>query len=355
LADDGLAIEIRYLHTIQDSLVRELKIALSDWSRGIGDAIFESLGILGHAPVYFSSSDNIPLDACVVFTFGPYGRLCDVINTLETQFGEHHPLYVHWSTQGMPDPRIPMAFTAYASAFLFYLEKYGVVIHKNLINDKFARFRYVGLYQYAYKKGIMQILADTSAIYCSKYKALGIPAIRIPYGSSPSWGQSLNLDRDIDVLWMGKMGTRRRAKLIEDIQSQLRRRGRSMLICDNVRHPFIFGRERIEYLNRSKITLNLTRTWYDDNSLRFLLTAPNKSLVISEKLLPHSPDWISGKHYVAVSTEEIPEAIEYYLEHREERDSIVHNAYDLVSDQLTMLSSMKKLNSYVQDLLKNID
>jgi hypothetical protein len=114
-------------------------------------------------------------------------------------------------------------------------------------------------------------------------------------------------------------------------------------MADNVENPFIFRRERTVFLNRAKITLNITRTWYDDNFSRFALAIPNRSLIISEQMLPHCPAYKPGVHYVAVAPEELAQAILYYLEHPAERERIVESAYRLTTSSLTFKNSINAI------------
>jgi hypothetical protein len=151
------------------------------------------------------------------------------------------------------------------------------------------------------------------------------------------------LERDIDVLWMGTRGTKRRSKLLDRVRSELEANGVRMYLADGKENPFIFGDERIHYLNRSKITLNITRTWYDDNFSRIALAAPNRSLIVSEPVLPHCPSFIAGTHYVAAPVDSLAETTLYYLQHEEERVSIVESAYQLVMTKLLFRESIKSI------------
>jgi len=126
---------------------------------------------------------------------------------------------------------------------------------------------------------------------------------------------------------MGKRATRRRDRLLNRVCRELGKRNVRVHVADGVQNPFIFGQERTRYLNRAKITLNLTRTWYDDNFSRLAMAAPNRSLFVSEPLLPHCPQYKPGVHYVSTPVEELPRVILYYLAHEEERLQIVENAY----------------------------
>jgi len=211
------------------------------------------------------------------------------------------------------------------------------------INARMFRFRYVGDYYYAHRRGWMDVFADSSTIYARLHAKHGLPTIFAPWGATPRWYDNLKLERDIDVLWMGKRATKRRHNLLNRVRSELQAHGVQVHVADGVENPFIFGEERTQFLNRAKITLNLTRTWYDDNFSRFAMACPNRSLVVSEPLLPHCPYYEPGIHYVSAPTEILAETILYYLEHEEERLRIAENAYELVTTVLTFQNSIKTI------------
>jgi hypothetical protein len=170
-----------------------------------------------------------------------------------------------------------------------------------------------------------------------------MPTIYVPWGSTPSVYGDLDLERDIDVLWMGKRGTRRRSRLLDRIRRQLSSYGVEIYVADNEENPFIFNETRTRFLNRAKITLNITRTWYDDNFSRFAYAVPNRSLVVSEPLLPHCPEYEAGIHYVSAPIDRLAESIVYYLAHDDERQRIVENAYQLVTKELAFRESIARL------------
>jgi hypothetical protein len=184
---------------------------------------------------------------------------------------------------------------------------------------------------------------DFSKIYAALHSAHGLPTLAVPWGATRSWSADLGLERNIDVLWMGARAGRRRSDLLDRVRRELGRLGIDMYIADNEEHAFIFGDERTHMLNRAKITLNLTRTWYDDNYLRFPIVMPNRSLVVSETLLPHCTDYVAGQHYVSASVAQLPETIHYYLVHEAERLQIVENAYQLVTTELTLTNCVGRI------------
>jgi hypothetical protein len=216
-----------------------------------------------------------------------------------------------------------------------------------------SRFRYLGDYYYAHRRGWLDIFADTSEIYAEIHRRHGLPTIVAHWGATPQWYKDLGLKRDIDVLWMGTRGTRRRSKLLDRLRSELESSGVRMHLADGKENPFIFGNERIYYLNRSKITLNITRTWYDDNYSRMALAAPNRSLIVSETIFPHCPSFLAGTHFVSVPVEKLAETILYYLEHEEERSRIVDNAYQLVTTKLLFRESIKSIMDAVNQVYQS--
>ena len=153
---------------------------------------------------------------------------------------------------------------------------------------------------------------------------------------------------------MGTRGTKRRSVILDRVRSQLEANGVRMHVADGKENPFIFGDDRIYYLNRSKITLNITRTWYDDNFSRIALAAPNRSLVVSEMILPHCPSFLPAIHYVSVPVENLAKTILYYLDHEEERLRIVDNAYHLVTTKLLFRESIKSIMDAVNQVYQSI-
>ena len=335
-------------------------------SEGIAEVISNELRALGYQPVHFQIGSPLPPKAEVVFSFGPYGNFLTIPRQLSKMPPERKPIFIHWNTEGMPDPRIPWKLMSAIAGWRSWLGR----IHdfrndstkmpgtENLtsLNDSWmARFRYLGDYYYAQRRGWLDIFADTSEIYADIHRQHGLPTIVAPWGATPQWYKELGLERDIDVLWMGKRGTKRRSTILNRVRAELEAHGVRMYVADGEENPFIFGNTRIHYLNRSKITLNITRTWYDDNFSRVSLAAPNRSLVVSESVLPHCTSFVAGTHYVSVPVETLAETILYYLGHEEERLSLVENAYQLVTTKLEFRKSIKSIMDAVSLFQSNQD
>jgi hypothetical protein len=321
---------------------------------GIAEMIAYELIALGYYPIYFQIGAPIPENANVVFSFGPYGRFLTVPRQLAGMPPDLKPIFVHWNTEGIPDPRIPWNIMSLIARWRSWLgrvqeSRNGTALIPGterlffLLDSRMLRFRHVGDYYYALRQGWLDIFADTSQIYAEFHRRHGLPTVVAHWGATPLWYEELGLQRDIDVLWMGTRATRRRSRLLDRVRRELESHGVRMYIADGKENPFIFDEERIYYLNRSKIILNLTRTWYDDNFSRFAIAAPNRSLIVSEPVLPHCPTFKAGIHYVSAPIGELSKTILYYLEHENERLSIIDNAYRLVTDEHPIRESIKTI------------
>jgi hypothetical protein len=321
---------------------------------GITEVISDELSALGYQPVHFKIGSRIPEKAEVVFSYGPYGKFLTIPCQLAKMPPEHKPIFVHWNTEGIPDPRIPWTIMSSIARWRSWLGRVqdsrngsartpGTEKLSSLIESRMLRFRYLGDYYYAHRRGWIDIFADTSEIYAEIHRRQGLPTIVAHWGATPQWYKDLGLERDIDVLWMGTRGTKRRSTILDQVRSELEAKGVRMHVADGKVNPFIFDDQRTSYLNRSKITLNITRTWYDDNFSRIALAAPNRSLIVSETILPHCPSFHAGIHFVSAPVETLAATILYYLDHEEERLRIVENAYQLVTTKLVFRESIKSI------------
>lgn len=333
-----------------------LQVAILHWQTedGIAAMLCDEVARLGHRALPFRFGSHLPNGTDVLLSFGPYGPLLPVWQASEHAAWSARPVVVHWNTEGMPDLRLPPAVIRMVSWLMSQLtwkaeatsSLAGAVYRTRgwaWWKHRTARFRYTGDYLYACRQGWLDVLADTSAVYAEFRSGLGHPTVYAPWGATPSWHTNLELPRDIDVLWMGVRGTTRRSRLLDRVFQALRTQGVNLYVADNVERPFIYGEDRTRLLNRSKITLNITRTWYDDNFSRFAMAIPNRSLVVSEPMLPHCPEYQPGVHYVSASADRLVDTLLYYLRHEEERRQIVERAYQFITTELVFQRTVARL------------
>lgn len=342
---------------------KDYQIAVIEWSVDdtISAVIRDELNRLGHYSILVQPDTQDFREFDVVFSFGPYGNFLAIPSFLASLPVERRPIFVHWNTEGLPDLRIPWQLMRLIGAFRSWtgrLENSSIYlghIMANIppvswLNARMYRFRYYGDYYYAQRNGWIDVFADSSVIYGGLHSRHGLPTIFAPWGATPRWYADLDLERDIDVLWMGNRKGKRRNNLLNQVCWELRALGLKVYVADGVENPFIHNEERTEILNRAKITLNLTRTWYDDNFSRFSMAAPNRSLIVSEPLLPHCPLYEAGIHYVSAPIEKLTEVILYYLQNENERLRIVDQAYQLVTTKLAFRNSVKQIMDAVDKI-----
>jgi hypothetical protein len=331
------------------------QVAVVKWKDrdGISDILISELARLNQRPIPFVWDAPLPDNVDVLLTFGPYGKTLPMWQQAASRSGKK-PLVVHWNTEGMPDIRIPGHIMQFFGRYRSQLGRLANSHSKLLrllaetslvkkMDRAMHRWRYWGDYEHAYRNKWLHLLADSSELYARLRTRAGMPTLYMPWGGTPDWYADMRLERDIDVLWLGKRGSSRRSKILDSVVRELRASGKKVYVADSVESPFLFDEERTEYFNRSKITLNITRTWFDDNFSRFSMAAPNRSLIISEPMLPHCPECLPGVHYVSAPVPELGKTILYYLQNKQVTEEIAENAYQLTTQELTFANSVRKM------------
>jgi hypothetical protein len=321
----------------------------------IASLIALELENLGCKTINFLHNAKLPEDLDIVLVYGPFGSLVPIANQLLACPSSRRPLFILWMTEQFPNPAIPEwarhtggIIRSRIERLAFRQNSQGEWIFAprlRWVTSKMHRFRYYGdLY---WLKDILSVLAIASPWTADFLHTRGFDSILAYPGLVPSdCGADLGLERDIPVLWIGKTGSKRREHLLRRIRAELRERGVEMLMVDGVEHPYVFGEDRTILLNRTKITLNLLRAKWDDNSMRYCLAAPNRVLIVTEPTLPHTP-FLPNIHLVEAPVEQIADNICFYLAHEKERQQIVERAYQLATTEVTMHNGLVQILEHV--------
>jgi hypothetical protein len=297
-------------------------------------------------------NDSIPTDTEIVLVQGPYGPLTPLIRQLLDFPKSKRPVFVYWFQQSM-DFRRPEWLRNYMGDKLSGLQRNFPVSDGLLTKSENAifgvlafkgkRLGYLGDILWLNEHGFLDVFGLSSSTYSEYFENIGIDSVMIPRGYHPSYGRLLNQKRDIALVWMGKMRTLRRKRVIYWLKRELEKRGLEMRIYDGKEADFIYGDERTALLNRTWFVLNVYFSGpTDELSIRYYIAGANGSVVLTEPGKNRYP-FMPGKHIVESELENMPETIHYYLENSHEWSTISRNVIDLVSNEFTLERSLKKL------------
>lgn len=330
------------------------RVGVVYWTKGDGIAadISGTVEDLGHEAINFLYDARLPAGLDVILCYGPMASLASLANQLLACPPFRRPAFALWVSESLPNPALPEWARRVGGMVRSRAERLAYrengqgewVLDPRLVwmTTKAFRFRYYGDLFWLRRQGILNVLVIPSQWIASFLRARGFDPIVAYYGSPPGWGADLGLERDIPVLWLGKIGTGRRRSLLGRVRDDLRGRGVEILMVDGVENPYVFGKERITLLNRTKITLNISREQWEDSSLRYFIVAPNRAMIVTEPTLPHTP-FQHGVHLVEAPIDHMADTICYYLSHEEERQRVADQAHQLVTTELTMKSSVSQI------------
>lgn len=319
------------------------RIGIVFWDKGEGMAMQHAAIVkrLGYEPVDFYHNQKIPEGLDMILLHGPWGSMVPIARQLIAMPDEIRPRLAWWFIEPLPNPDLPEWFRYTAGRLRSWIERisyqqdtdgsWQLKRYGRVLTAKGARYRYYGDLFWLREAGILDILIIASSIRTKFLRERGFRVLE-PLSPSyyPEWGDDLKLDRDIPVLWIGRIWSKRRRRLLQQVEDGLHKYGIELLRIDGETNPPVYNEERTVLLNRTKIVLNLLREKWDNNFMRFQLAAQNRALIVTELMLPHSP-FVAGEHMVEVPVEEIPAQIHYYLTHDEERQAIVERAYQCIT------------------------
>lgn len=332
----------------------QMRVGVIYWNPGEGmsSVISDAVEGLGHEAISLFPDERFPLSIDAVFAYGPLGSVSPLINQILDRPPDQRPVFILWVSESLPNPDRPEWFRWLGGELRSRVERlayrrrdggtWRLAPGLGWMTSKAFRYRYYGDLYWIRRADLPFVLAIPSDWIADFLRARGFDPVTAYYGSAPAWGGDLKLDRDIPLLWLGKIGTARRKRILGQVRAELEARGVEMMVVDGVEHPYVFGEERTRLLNRTKIILNVSRESWEDSSLRYFIVAPNKAMIITEPTLPHTP-FADGIHLIESPVEEMANTICHYLDHEEERKAIAEQAYRLVTEELTMKRSVEKI------------
>ena len=275
----------------------------------------------------------------MVIGYGPFtlteGNLLPAATKLATFPTTHRPHFVWWLTEGIPSPKTPSWMVSLGADLRVRVD--GILAAVNIsplrwLQPLFAghRLRILGQLRWVQSHGLLDLLVVTSSQRAAFLVQHGLRPLVSPLGYDPVYGSDLKLERTIDVAFLGNLRAPRRQKLLPPLIQELGRRGVQV-----EQRGDLYGQDRHEFLNRSKILLNILRSPQDFVGQRYLLGAANKCMIISEPVQECSP-FVQGRHLVIAPHAQLADTIVHYLTHPNERLAITEQAYSFVTQELTI-------------------
>lgn len=323
-----------------------------DWPGNPGEYFLaqgDAVKHLGYRHDFFRYDEKIPSDTDIVLIQGPYETLLPLVQQFIGRPLEDRPIFVYWFQQSLSLPRfnrtVKPSTRMYSDLHQYYGES-GLIgnaarfVAPEHVATRGRRLGFLGDIFWLNRHGLLDVLALSSTVYANYLEQFNIPSVVVPRGYHPSYGEKLNLERDIAAVWMGKLRTRRRRSAIYWIRDQLQQRGLDLRIYDGEENDFIFGPKRTEILNRTRFVLNVYFSGpTDELSIRFFVSGSNGAVILTEPGLNKYP-FVPGEHIVECPIEEMPDMIEYYIEHEDKWLKISNRMLDLMRNELTLDRSM---------------
>jgi hypothetical protein len=328
-----------------------LRTGIVEWAPGdeLVGLIADEVAHLGHDVTKLPPSGPLPSGLEVLLVFGPFGTIAPLMAQLKAQPSARRPTLVWWLTEQLWHPALPHWIARGAAELRSGAERLVARAGSNADPSRWQwltwralRFRYYGDLLWLQRHGLLSVLAVPSQWLGEFLRGRGFEVTTVFIGAHPSFAAASSPERDIPVLWLGTHGSPRRRRCLQRITEELARRGVEVMLIDGVRHPPVHGAERAHLLGRSKIVLNLMRRPRDCNLLRFILSAPNRTLMISEPMLPHYPVH-DGIHFVAAPLDGMADAVCRYLKDEPARNRITEQAHRLVTTDLTLARAIARI------------
>jgi hypothetical protein len=221
--------------------------------------IFRTVAYLGHEAVRCQYDERLPSGLDAVIVCGPFGTMAPLLKQLAACPPSTRPILVFMMTEQLPNPGLP-EWWRYGSGVarsrldrLAYQEaksgRWDLHPWLKPLTLSAQRYRYYGDLHWMKRKGMLSLLTISSLWTADFLRARGFDPLIMP--PSVLQGEDLKLERDVPVLWLGKPGSSRRARVLKQIRAELKARGVDLMVIDGVENPYVFGELRTRLLNRS--------------------------------------------------------------------------------------------------------
>ncbi|WP_417248342.1 hypothetical protein [Celeribacter sp.] len=175
----------------------------------------------------------------------------------------------------------------------------------------------------------------------------GISAQFLPVGQQPFFGKDMQMPRDIDVLFIGSLKSKRRRRELDQLRSRLAAYGLKTHIPDGP----VWGEARAELVNRTKVLLHIHNFEWDTPWMRWNLAAANGAAVASQPLSVPYP-MRPGIDYLSAPAEDLAAAIRNLVQDETRCQQMVRTCQATISEHMTAARSIALLAQKFETLLQ---
>jgi hypothetical protein len=183
-------------------------------------------------------------------------------------------------------------------------------------------------FQQRYSSTWCDFVAASTMPRCRVLTEMGIPCEYAPLGYHPLWGTNQGADRDIDVVFLGRVKQTGRERLLGRIERRLAKAGVKLVVADHD----CYDEDRIKLLNRARISLDLAKNTWEMPVLRLLVSMACGALVVSN--CPLDPYPFREEHLVRVDSDSLAAAILEHLHNEPARRQITEAAHRYLTTEL---------------------
>jgi len=326
---------------------------------GFSIPIMEAFKKIGYPCDYLTPASESNLDQYVtILLYGPMRSITTTVERFQREL--HSNKVVMWFTEQVPPPHLPKIMHYWVARYRYHLQRMAEVekqAHPSMLDQAFipllrraGRLRALGEMIILQRRQLLASLCVFTEQHARFFRACHIPASVIPMGYHPLFGRNLHLDKDIDILFIGSLVDRRREQTIAKLQQAFAQRGLRFVIYDGSRQRgAIYGKCRMEILNRAHIFLNIFRQPWDDPTFRLLLAGANHTMLLSETVWPNSTGpFTANLHFAESDLQTLAERTLDYLAHPAEMEAITEANAEFIRHELTMENQAAKIIAGLQ-------
>lgn len=175
-------------------------------------------------------------------------------------------------------------------------------------------------------------------------KKMGFSTFFSPAGLQKSFGRILNIERDIDVLFIGSLKSSRRRKRVESILEQLSGLGYRVHIAPRKTQD----EERTHLINRARVVLHIHQFAWDTPWMRWCFATANGAVIASEEL--SLPDPLRpGIDYLSATQNSLSGSIAELLSNEPKRLEMLENCTKSMKSYMSLERSLDDIKHVIEE------